>query len=285
MPSPTCPSNALIPCPSTASNTAGFSNRNRDHQLSLARPVGCQIGVFVNTLTGEVRWCPCGRWRCTDCGKRNVARFLARVRHRHWYYLATFTLEGDGAASKENIKRLNAGWRTWLRWAQRQQRRKFAFTWVNEQGSKSGRLHKHVLLDSGRIGYRAARAAVVRNHLGRVVDFQRVRSTGASGYIAKYLTKTLTVEWPRYTRRCQTTEPRPEPEEGWTLYRRDTAWQRRTYFGTWMDDCNSTFAANAAEREALEAEGLVVGPGGWYEMNLRAASLDILRESASVRAP
>lgn len=186
----------------------------------------CQVGWLVSHVTGQVIQAGCGRWACANCGPRMVRRFRKRIAAQRSVYLATFTLEGGSRATPEGIRRLNAGWRVWLRWLRRQEGRKIPFSWVNEQGARAGNLHKHALIDCSRISYRAARRAVVRAHLGRVVDFRRVRDSGAQGYISKYLAKGLGVAWPRFARRCQTTAPNVR-EPGWYFIKNRLAPTRR----------------------------------------------------------
>lgn len=122
--------------------------------------------------------------------------------------MATFTLEGDGSPTKDNIKAINAHWRVFKRWLERNVGLE-AFTWVNEQGGLNGRLHKHALVKCNFISYRRARRAVSRAGFGRVCDFSPIKTArGARFYVSKYLAKSLPVKWPRYSRRCQTSCPK-----------------------------------------------------------------------------
>lgn len=244
--------NDLVPSSEPARNYATFTHFHSRERVRLGNVAGCIVGCFVNRLTGEVMLCPCGSWRCDRCGRRNVGRFLKRIRGRTYSRMATITLEGDGRPSRENLRRLNAGWRTWKRWLDRTVGRKVAFTWVNEQGEKSGRLHKHVLLDIPRFDYRHARAAAVRNRLGRVIDFQKVRNFGAQSYVVKYLSKGLGVEWPKYTRRCQTTEPRPQSQEGWEFYKHDRPSGKVSAADNWRDEINERWLNDLIESASLD---------------------------------
>jgi hypothetical protein len=132
-------------------------------------------------------------------------------------YFATFTIDGDGSASRENIKRLNHCFSPLSQWLKRRANLTDT-TWVNEIGAEHGRIHKHAVLHCDRFDYNEARAAVVRAGFGQVVNFQPIRfgQAGANRYVSKYLGKNLAgVEWPRYARRCQTTIPAEKPEPGW----------------------------------------------------------------------
>lgn len=177
----------------------------------------CAIGTFYSRDTGEVRPAPCGSWNCVDCGPRKSRRFQARIAPSKWSYMVTLTLDGEGSASTANVKRLNRNWRVFKRWLQRSAKLR-DFAWVNEQGKKHGRIHKHALVQSSTFSYRRARAAVLRAGFGPVCDFSRVRSQRAvRSYVSKYLTKSLAVRWPKYSRRCQTSLPATKSNEAWAF--------------------------------------------------------------------
>lgn len=136
---------------------------------------------------------------------------MERIAPPKWTYMVTLTLEGEGSPSRENIRSINAHWRVFKRWLERNADLE-DFTWVNEQGGKTGRLHKHALVKCSRFGYHAARRAVSRAGFGRVCDFSPIRTArGARFYVSKYLAKSLPVKWPKYSRRCQTSIPAPKP--------------------------------------------------------------------------
>lgn len=214
----------------------------------------CSLGTFINAETGECRPAGCGSWSCVDCGPRKVRRFLKRIAPPAWTYMVTLTLEGDGEATKDNIKAINAHWRVWQRWLQRNHKLEH-FTWVNEQGSQTGRLHKHALVKCSRFGYRAARRAVTRAGFGRVCDFSPIRTArGARFYVSKYLAKSLPVKWPRYSRRCQTSCPQEKSSEKWILqkwlrFRNPTSPQR-----VWHEVAFQEAMNNELERDALTAD-------------------------------
>lgn len=171
----------------------------------------CAIGIFISKKTGEAHPASCGSWACIDCGPRKVRRFLARIAPPQWTYMATLTLEGDGSPTRENIRSINASWRVFKRWLERNVHLE-DFTWVNEQGKLHSRLHKHALVKCSFIPYRRARAAIIRAGFGPVCDFQPVKTQrNARFYVSKYLSKSLPVKWPKYSRRCQTSIPAPKP--------------------------------------------------------------------------
>ncbi len=177
----------------------------------------CSIGTFVSKATGEVRPAPCGSWNCIDCGPRKARRFLRRISPPQWSYMVTLTLAGSGEPSKENIQSINAHWRVFKRWLERTTKLT-DFTWVNEQGKLHSRLHKHALVKCGRISYHAARRAILRAGFGPVCDFKPVRTQRAARfYVSKYLSKSLPVRWPKYSRRCQTSIAAPKSDGSWTL--------------------------------------------------------------------
>ncbi len=163
--------------------------------------------------------------------------------------MVTLTLEGDGSPSKENIKAINAHWRVWKRWLERNASLE-DFTWVNEQGGKTGRLHKHALVKCNRFGYRAARRAVTRAGFGRVCDFSPIRTArGARFYVSKYLAKSLPVKWPRYSRRCQTSCPAPKSQEKWVLQKWLRLPHKLTSFQIWKEEAYQEAIGNELERE------------------------------------
>lgn len=207
----------------------------------------CAIGLFYSRETGEAWPAPCGRWNCVDCGPRKARRFQKRIAPPRWNYMITLTLEGDGTATPDNIKRLNGNWKVFKRWMQRTADLK-DFAWVNEQGKKHGRIHKHALVQSSRFSYLAARRAVKRAGFGTVCDFSRVRNQRAVRfYVSKYLTKSLSVVWPRYSRRCQTSLPASPKRD-------DVAFQpaliQKGYRATWWTE-------DAAERSAVAAANIL----------------------------
>ena len=165
--------------------------------------------------------------------------------------MVTFTLEGDGSPTKENIKAINAHWRIWKRWAERNAKLE-DFVWVNEQGSKTGRLHKHALVRSSRFGYRAARRAILRAGFGRVCDFSPIRTQRAARfYVSKYLAKSLPVKWPRYSRRCQTNIREVKSAEKWVLQKWLRLPNRKSTFQVWKEEAYQEAIANELERDYI----------------------------------
>ena len=168
--------------------------------------------------------------------------------------MVTLTLEGDGQATRENIKAINAHWRVWKRWLERNAELEH-FTWVNEQGSQTGRLHKHALVKCNRFGYRAARRAVTRAGFGRVCDFSPIKTArGARFYVSKYLAKSLPVKWPRYSRRCQTSCPQEKSQEKWVLQKWLRLPGRVTPFQVWKEEAYQEAIGNELEREMTQAD-------------------------------
>lgn len=211
----------------------------------------CSIGTYISKKTGECFPAGCNSWACVDCGPRKVRRFLQRIAPPAWNYMATFTIEGDGSPTKENIKAINAHWRIFKRWLERNCKLE-AFTWVNEQGGERGRLHKHALLRCNRISYRRARAALLRAGFGRVCDFSPIRNPrGARSYVSKYLSKSLPTKWPRYSRRCQTSCPSIKPSGEYMLQKWLRLPYRLTSFQIWKEEAYQEAITNEVEREYL----------------------------------
>jgi len=197
----------------------------------------------------------CKRWQCPECGSRRQRQFIKRISQRPAKgYFATFTVDRDGSASRENIKRLNKCWRPLSQWLKRNAALSDT-TWVNEIGSAHGRIHKHAVLSCSRFDYREARAAVVRAGFGAVCNFQPIKlgQAGANTYVSKYLGKNLAgPEWPKYARRCQTTIPAEKTTHEFTFEKLKLP----PWIGEWQElRANKTIdSALFAENMRLERE-------------------------------
>jgi hypothetical protein len=177
----------------------------------------CQatIGMFFDPATGEAVAARCKKWSCKVCGPRAARRFIARVmRTPRFTYFITLTSKPHGAMTKALVREFNAAWRAFRQWLKREVGIGDV-TWVLEQGEKTGHLHRHALIDTSRsFSYKRARAALVRSGHGAVCDFKPSRSQhsaqAGARYLGKYLAKSLSdhaSQWPRYSRRCQTSTP------------------------------------------------------------------------------
>jgi hypothetical protein len=178
----------------------------------------CQgvAGNFVNTETGEITNARCKKWSCKSCGPRKARRFVARVlRTPRFTYFVTLTAKPHGEyLDAATVRRFNGSWRSWRQWLKREAG-VGDVTWVLERGGKSGHLHRHALIETGRsFSYKKARAALVRCGMGAVCDFKpiKVAQSAAAGarYLGKYLGKSLAdhqTDFPRYARRAQTSSP------------------------------------------------------------------------------
>lgn len=197
---------------------------------NIRQPMGCIVGVLLNTNTGEVIPRGCGRWVCPSCGPRKVRAWVMRVAKQPARWFLTLTLSGDGQPTKDNLARLARGWRAVRQWLKRRYRLT-AYTWARECGANATRrLHLHVLLECDRIPVRRLRRVAVGSGLGRWMHLSAVKSERhARHYVAKYVGKAAAVEhWPRYARRAQTTAPRPPREAGWCFLKRPR-WTKRRY--------------------------------------------------------
>ena len=222
----------------------------------------CQVGWLTNAGTGEVVPALCKCWSCQTCGPRRVRAFIRRVAPHPVSYFVTLTAAGSGEASAENIKQFNRSFRSWKQFLARHCGVE-SYTWVNEQGAKTGRLHKHLMVKTRRrMKYSSARSALVRCGLGKVCDFQLVRCSNQrtiSSYVSKslvsgYLAKNLSANaWPKGARRVQTTHPRPKPSGIWiysplpTFYRESLRHQR-------MEAERIATLNDRDEREALASD-------------------------------
>jgi len=192
-------------------------------------------GNYLNRATGELVAARCNKWDCRTCGPRRARRFVARVlRTPRFSYFVTLTAPPHSPYLDAAIVRsFNASWRSWKRWLKRSVGVGHC-SWVLERGEKTGHLHRHALIETGRrFSYLAARAALVRCGLGSVCDFKRVPSRRAKvavgRYIGKYLAKQLgDCLWPRYTRRAQTSIPDNRTSDpNWSFIARPrTIWRR-----------------------------------------------------------
>jgi hypothetical protein len=183
----------------------------------------CQalVGNFINQATGELTPARCKKWSCKFCGPRAARRFVARVMRAKCYtYAITLTARPHGAMTRELVKSFNASWRSWKQWLERETGGRLGdCSWTLEQGPANGHLHRHALIATRRsFSYKRARAALVRCGLGAVCDFKPIRSqkSGAVGgrYLGKYLAKATSEhqsQWPRYSRRAQTSVPDVRP--------------------------------------------------------------------------
>jgi hypothetical protein len=188
------------------------------------RAAPCQVGWLTNTTTGEVIPAKCKAWVCPDCGPRRARAYRKRIEPIGWTYLLTFTLEGPEwaanrgkgtAYTREQVKEANRRWRMLRQWMRRNLEGR-NFVWVNELGERTGRLHRHCLLDVRRFQYARLRCAAIAAGFGRIMRFDKLRSTqGGCSYVTKYLTAGLGVRWPRGARRIQTSAPCAIPQDVW----------------------------------------------------------------------
>jgi hypothetical protein len=201
----------------------------------------CQalVGNFFCEATGQLIPARCKKWSCKFCGPRRARRWIARIRRaaRVDYFL-TLTAPPHGAVTRALVKKFNASWRSFLQWLKREIKGIGDISWTLEQGKKTGHLHRHVLIQTGRsFSYKRARAALVRSGHGAVCKFIPVRSSQSarvgSGYLGKYLGKMLdehSTQWPRYSRRAQTTVPElrsESPFEYKFISKPGVIWRRR----------------------------------------------------------
>lgn len=199
----------------------------------------CQalIGNYLSTTTGELIPARCKKWSCKFCGPRAARRFVARVmRTRRFTYFITLTSRPHGALDASTIRKFNACFRSFRQWLKRECGLGDV-TWTLERGEKTGHLHRHALIDTNRsFSYKRARAALVRTGHGAVCDFKPSRSAqsaqAGARYLGKYLAKNLSLhstEWPKYSRRCQTsTPPLPKPDQQYIFIPKpQLPWRRR----------------------------------------------------------
>lgn len=215
----------------------------------------CQVGNFLNRETGELIKAPCKKWSCKDCGPRAARRFVARVlRTPRFSYFVTLTARPHGEIYAADVREFNQRWRSWKRWLKRNVGVGHT-SWVLERGKRTGHLHRHVIVETGRsFSYKSARAALIRSGLGAVCDFKPKRHgisvRAAANYLGKYLGKHLgDTRWPRYTRRCQTSIPDiHEKKSGWVFIPKPRVpWLRRvepdrvTPLESWEDRAGMDF--------------------------------------------
>lgn len=201
----------------------------------------CQalVGNFFCEATGQLLPARCKKWSCKFCGPRRARRWIARIRRAARVdYFITLTARPHGAVTRELVKKFNASWRSWLQWLKREVKGIGDISWTLEQGSNTNHLHRHALIETGgSFSYRRARAALVRTGHGAVCKFVPVRAQrsamAGAGYIGKYLGKALgehSSQWPRYSRRAQTSVPEmksPSPMT-WTFVQKPRLiWSRR----------------------------------------------------------
>lgn len=187
----------------------------------------CQLGWAVNRSTGEVKCVVCGRWSCEPCGRSRRRQFLARVRRETYDRFITLTHTPDrGLPTPENLR---ASSRAWSRTRQ-YLKRKYnlgQYVWVREL-TRRGNLHLHVLVKSQFVPQRELAKQVESYGFGKVTDIRYVRSDHAQGYIAKYLSK-ANINWPKYTRRAQTSvRDVRAPHGDWDFLRQ---WQWAAQYG------------------------------------------------------
>jgi hypothetical protein len=161
---------------------------------------------MVNTGTGQAIPKLCGKWSCRFCGPRNVRRLAARFRReaRKYNRFITLTLDGEGSPTRKNLRRMAAGWRK-LYYTLKRDYGLTDYTWVHEQGSKHGRLNKHLVVNSQDVAQLKLSRLALRAGLGRVIDIRKIKGKlGMRSYLTKYLVKDATGKiWPRYARRVQ----------------------------------------------------------------------------------
>lgn len=162
----------------------------------------CQLGWAVNHSTGEVRRVVCGRWSCEPCGRSRRRQFLARTRRETYDRFITLTHPpSSGVPTAENIRNESRAWSRARQWLKRKHGLG-QYVWTREL-TKSGLLHLHILVKSRFVPQRELARKVESYGFGKITDIRRVRSRVAQAYVAKYLAK-ANINWPRYTRRAQT---------------------------------------------------------------------------------
>lgn len=218
--------------------------------------VPCQVGFFTSLNTGEMFVARCKRWACAECGPRRVRRFVKRIAPAAWRYMVTLTVLGDdGVPHADNIKKLNHRWRSFSRWLKRNYGL-HNYVWVNERGELHGRLHKHVLVESDYIEYGEAQEAAKRDGLGKV-NFRPVESQRkARWYVSKYLSKSLDgKQWPKCSRRCQTTVPAEKSDEKF-MFQRARICRPLSWSAHWaLERATDEWLERECEREIAIAAG------------------------------
>src|SRR5271165_3265428 len=82
-------------------------------------------GYVVNEATGKKIPTGCMAWGCRTCARLLSYRVRKRLEPIEWLAKVEFTLDGDGAPTRENNLRLARGQRSVLQWVRRLYRRKY----------------------------------------------------------------------------------------------------------------------------------------------------------------
>jgi len=194
----------------------------------------------VNEATGKKIPTACMAWACPCCARLLSYRVRKRIAPIEWLAKVEFTLDGDGAPTRENNLRLARGQRSVLQWVRRLYRRKygkdFTFRYARMHGiSDVGRLHSHMLWDipfveqeelsdhaaACRLGIIVYIKPIDKHHDGdkRAIDYV---ANQAIKYVANQALEQSKdgADLPRGCRRFQSAGVAPyQPEPGWFYHR------------------------------------------------------------------
>ena len=194
---------------------------------------------IVHRASGRAVAATCGAWSCSRCGSRKRDKLARRGAALKPDGMMTLTIsdrysDGLDAASPEALAFLQERARVFMRHINRVFGR-VVYLWVYETGEKNGRWHRHYLWRWRGGLIRGRRGWIPKHMLRQLQDFAKSAGLGrldwrpcnddrrASGYVAKYVTKTLSViagAASRRFRRFGSNEHYEErKEEGWRFVR------------------------------------------------------------------
>lgn len=170
----------------------------------------------------------CKKWSCPACGQTNAAHWIRRAERgtnqwleQGWKVDFLTLTPHEKLTPAQSFYVLPRAWKTLHTRYQREipQDNPGAYFVVPERMPKSGKVHSHFIITGG-LTQKWWKDNARECGLGYQSKVKEMKSLGAVGYVTKYLTKTLTEQWPKGKRRVNTSRNWPNvphmPElDGW----------------------------------------------------------------------
>lgn len=160
----------------------------------------------------------CKKWSCHACGQTNAAHWVRRGEKGTKEFLdqgfrvdfLTLTPH-EKLTPEQSFYVLPRAWKTLHMRYQREipHDNPGAYFVVPERMPKSGKVHSHFMITGG-LSQKWWKDNARECGLGYQSKVKEMKSIGVVGYVTKYLTKTLTEQWPKGRRRVNTSRNWPQ---------------------------------------------------------------------------
>lgn len=170
----------------------------------------------------------CKTWNCPACGQDNAEHWIRRAEigtkqllEQGWKLDFLTLTPHEKLTPAQSFYVLPRAWKKLHIRYQREiaGRDPGSYFVVPERMPKSGKVHSHFIITGG-LTQRWWKNNARECGLGYQCESKQINSIGPAGYVTKYLTKTLTEQWPKGRRRVNTSRnwpvvPKSEELVGW----------------------------------------------------------------------